>query len=70
MENNKIDRVIEIVRSNIYEEPTMSLSHGQIAGTAEAGDYPPVDLRKRKMRSWNPFFKNLIKMYKRKSPTK
>jgi hypothetical protein len=44
----------------------MALSHGQIAGTKESGDEPPVDLRKGKMRTWNPFFKNLVKMYRRK----
>jgi len=48
MENNKkIDRIIEIVRSHLNEEPTMSLSHGQIAGTVESGDDPPVRKRKR-----------------------
>jgi len=49
MDQNKIDRVIEIVRANLYEEvPTMALAHGNIAGTPEAGDDPPVRLRKRK----------------------
>jgi hypothetical protein len=66
MNPNKIDRVIEIFRSHLNEEPTMALSHGQIAGTVEAGDEPPVDLRKRKMKNWNPFFKNLVRMYRRK----
>jgi len=70
MEKKKIDRVIKIVREHLCEEPTMSLSFGQIAGTVEAGDEPPVDLRKRKMRGWNPFFKNLVKIYRRKVKNK
>jgi|LakMenEpi03Aug12_release.lakeMendotaPanAssembly.Ray.scaffolds.fasta_scaffold5342812_1 hypothetical protein len=46
MEKKKIDRIIETVRSHLYEEPTMSLSHGKIAGTVEAGDEPPVRKKK------------------------
>jgi len=44
-----IDKVIDIIR-NLKEEgaPTMNLGAGQIAGTKEAGDDPPV--RKRKKR--------------------
>jgi len=43
-----IDRIINIVRT-LKEEggPTMAMSHGQIAGSAEAGDDPPVRKRKR-----------------------
>ena len=39
---NKIDRIIDIVRSLHEEAPTMSLGAGKIAGTSEAGDQPPV----------------------------
>ena len=49
--------------------PTNSLVGGKIAGTAEAGDSPPVDLRKGKRRNWNPFFKNLARM-QRRNPNK
>ena len=46
-----INKVIEKVR-NFQEEvasgPTNSVGGGQIAGTAEAGDDPPVRKRKRK----------------------
>jgi len=44
---NKIDRIIDIIRS-LKEEgmvtgaPTNSLAGGKIAGTKEAGDNPPV----------------------------
>jgi hypothetical protein len=69
---SKIDRIINIVRC-LQEEgeggaPTNSLVGGKIAGTNEAGDNPPVDLRKGKRRNWNPFFKNLAKMQRRKPP--
>jgi hypothetical protein len=45
-----------------------SLGGGEIAGTVEAGDNPPVDLRRKKERSWNPFFKNLAQVERRKPP--
>jgi len=43
-----IDRIIGIIRT-LKEEggPTMSMSGGGIAGSAEAGDDPPVTKRKR-----------------------
>jgi len=44
----KIDRVIDIVRSYLYEQPTNVVGGGQIAVTVEAGDDPPVRKRKRK----------------------
>ena len=44
-----IDRIIDIVRT-LKEEggPTMAMGHGQIAGSAEAGDEPPVRKKKKK----------------------
>jgi hypothetical protein len=44
---NKIDRIINIIRSLKEEDmvtgaPTNSLVGGKIAGTVEAGDNPPV----------------------------
>ena len=48
MEKKAIDRVIDIVRSYLYEQPTNVVGGGQIAGTVEAGDDPPVRKRKRK----------------------
>ena len=43
-----IDKIINIVRT-LKEEggPTMAMSHGQIAGSAEAGDDPPVKRKKK-----------------------
>ena len=43
-----IDKIIDIVRT-LKEEggPTVSMGAGQIAGSAEAGDDPPVRKKKR-----------------------
>jgi len=67
-----IERVIDIVRI-IKEEngaaaagPTNSVGGGQIAGTREAGDDPPVDLRRRNTKKWNIFFKGLVKQNRKK----
>ena len=47
----KIDRIIDIVRSikedAVVASPTMSLGAGEIAGTKQAGDDPPVFTKKR-----------------------
>lgn len=62
----KIDRVIQIVLSNLHEEPTMSLGPGKIAGTSQANDNPPVRIDLRTKNKWNPFFKDLVKVMRRK----
>lgn len=64
-----INRIIKIIHS-LKEEggPTMSLGAGKIAGTVESGDLPPVDLRKRNTKKWSSFFKDLVRMQRRKSP--
>lgn len=48
-----IEKIINIIR-NLKEEgvPTMNLGAGQIAGTKEAGDDPPVYSKTRK-KKWN-----------------
>lgn len=45
---NKLDKVISIIRA-LKEEgaPTVNLGSGQIAGTKEAGDDPPVYKKKK-----------------------
>ncbi len=64
-----IERVIDIIRT-IKEEngagPTNSLGGGQIAGTVEAGDQPPVDLRRKNARGWNIFFRDLVRQNRKK----
>ena len=65
---SKINRIIDMIRS-LKEEGMVTgntLAGGNIAGTVEAGDNPPVDLRRGRRRNWNPFFKNLAKMQRRK----
>lgn len=62
----KIDKVIEIFKFHLSEEPTMSLSGNQIAGTSQAGDQPPVKIDLRTKYRWNPFFKDLVKIMRRK----
>ena len=62
----KIDRVIEYFRS-LREDagivPTNNVSQGNIAGTKEAGDDPPVRKRRRYMKGpgrkvWLDFLRN------------
>jgi hypothetical protein len=47
-----IDRIISIIRSlkeeGVVAAPTMNLGSGNIAGTVEAGDDPPVFKGKKK----------------------
>ena len=67
MAKNKIDIIIEAVRAHLKEDaPINSVGSGKIAGTSEAGDDPPVDLRKKKRRNWNPFFKDLARVQRRR----
>jgi hypothetical protein len=43
-----IDKIIDIIRTLKEEGPTVSLGSGQIAGTVEAGDDPPVNKKRKK----------------------
>jgi hypothetical protein len=59
----KIDKIIEIIK--YLKEDGMSLASGQIAGTVEAGDDPPVRKRKKYMsggrgsrKLWMQYLKN------------
>jgi len=45
--NSKIDWIIDIIRTLKEEAPTMNLGAGQIAGTVEAGDVPPIRKKKK-----------------------
>jgi hypothetical protein len=47
MENKAINKVLDIVRSYLYEQPVNNIGGGKIAGSVEAGDDPPVRKRKR-----------------------
>lgn len=49
MNEAKFRKIINIFKGNLREEmPTMSVGHGKIAGTVEAGDDPPVRKKKKK----------------------
>lgn len=43
-----IDKIINIIRAFNEEAIVNSVGGGQIAGTAEAGDDPPVNLKRKK----------------------
>ena len=43
---DKLEKIINIIRRLKEDAPTVSLSSGQIAGTSEAGDNPPVRKKK------------------------
>ena len=45
MKKNPLDKIIQIIRE---DAPTNNVGSGNIAGTKEAGDDPPVRLKKRK----------------------
>jgi len=71
---NKVDKLIQVIHS-LREEMGVSAIANVTNKSSEpvniAGlppDQPPVDLRRGKRRSWNPFFKDLAKMHRRKPP--
>jgi len=45
MKSNPLDKIIQIIRE---DAPTNNVGSGNIAGTREAGDDPPVRLKKKK----------------------
>ena len=59
MQNKAIDKVLDIIRSNLHEQPTNNVGGGKIAGTVEAGDDPPVKKKKSYI-----YQKGLRKMWK------
>ena len=49
MKDRALDKILDIVRESLYEDvPVNNIGGGQIAGTAEAGDDPPVRKKKKK----------------------
>ena len=48
MTSNPLNKVIGILRNIKEDAPTNSLGGGQISGTVEAGDDPPVNKKKKK----------------------
>jgi hypothetical protein len=51
MKNKILDKIINIIREQMIVEdvPTNNVGGGQIAGTVEAGDDPPVRKRRKYM---------------------
>ena len=71
-----INKIIDIIHT-LKEEgmvtgaaPTNSLVGEKIAGTAEAGDSPPVDLRTKNTKNWNIFFKGIVRRNRKKQKKK
>lgn len=65
MKENILENIIFLVRKKINEEvPTNSLAGGNIAGTKEAGDDPPIDLRKNKYKRLPEPYKVLLRRNK------
>jgi len=56
-----LEKIINIIHSLHEEVPVNNVSGGQIAGTKEAGDDPPVKLKKRKKYI---YMKGVRKMWK------
>jgi|TARA_B100000035_G_scaffold245021_1_gene213580 hypothetical protein len=60
MKNKAYNKVLDIIRSNLYEQPTNNVGGGKIAGTVEAGDDPPVKKKKKYIymkgvrKTWTP----------------
>lgn len=50
--------------SGTFSGPINSLAKGNIAGTSQAGDYPPVDLRKKKYKNLPLLYKDLFRRKK------
>ena len=63
MKEKTLNKILDIIRESLYEDaPVNNVGGGQIAGTVEAGDDPPVKRKKKKYISQ----KGLRKMW---SPT-
>ena len=58
MKSNPLDKIIQIIRE---DAPTNNVGGGKIAGTVEAGDDPPVRLKKKKKYI---YMKGVRKMWK------
>ena len=60
MKNKAYNKVLDIIHSNLYEQPTNNVGGGKIAGTVEAGDDPPVKKKKKYIymkgvrKTWTP----------------
>lgn len=72
MKDRIFENSLSIIRKYLNEDvpsaPTNSLSSRAIAGTPEAGDLPPVDLRNRRYRKLPGPFRDLFRRTRRVKP--
>jgi hypothetical protein len=65
MKDTTFEYIRYLIRKNLNEDvPTTNVGSGQIAGTPEAGDLPPVDLRKKKYKNLPLFYKTMYRRSK------
>lgn len=75
MEDKAFKKIYSLIKNRIEEQmmasgaPTNSTNPpgGQINIAGLPPDSPPVDLRKKKEKKWNPFFKDLARIQRRKN---
>jgi hypothetical protein len=65
---DKVDRLINVVRQLREDGAIANVTGEKSLGFNTQTETPPVDLRRKKERKWNPFFKNLAQIEKRKPP--
>lgn len=62
MKDRIFENSLKIIRKYLTEEvPTNNLGTGKISGTPEAGDGPPVDLRKKRYKNLPGPFRDLFR---------
>jgi hypothetical protein len=62
MKDTTFEYIRHLIRKNLNEDvPTTNVGSGQIAGTPESGDLPPVDLRKKKYKNLPLFYKKIYR---------
>ena len=63
MKKENLDKIIDKVRSYLSEQPTNNVGGGQIAGTVEAGDDPPVKKKRKKRKNRYIYQKGVRKLW-------
>ena len=67
MNIENIRKIIRTLNEELASAPTNNVGGGNIvgAGVGPQGE-PGVDLRRKKARNWNPFFKDMARVMRRK----
>ena len=63
--NRPLENIREIVRNLNEDAPVNSVGNGAAVSLPPAVE-PGVDLRRKKSRNWNPFFKDMTRVMRRK----